>query len=37
MSSKFEPLRSDEVVSVEDDLKILVNHPTFKVQELKKF
>lgn len=35
MSNKFEPLHSDEVVSVDDDLKILVNHPTFKVKELK--
>lgn len=35
MSNNFEPLRADEVVSVEDDLKILINHPTFKVIELK--
>lgn len=34
MSNNFEPLRSDEVVSVEDSLKILVNHPTFKTHEL---
>ncbi|MCT7989676.1 KGK domain-containing protein [Laspinema olomoucense] len=35
MSNDFEPLRADEVLSVENDLKILVGHPTFKVNELK--
>ncbi|MCT7954051.1 KGK domain-containing protein [Laspinema palackyanum] len=34
MSNNFEPLRADEVVSVDNSLKILVNHPTFKTHEL---
>ncbi|WP_254567080.1 KGK domain-containing protein [Oscillatoria sp. HE19RPO] len=34
MSNNFEPLRADEVVSVNESFKILVNHPTFKTHEL---
>ena len=35
MNNKFEPLMSDEVVSVEESKKILLAHPIFKFSELK--
>lgn len=34
MSNNFERLQSDEVLSVEDSWRIVINHPTFKTQEL---
>ncbi|AFY83953.1 KGK domain-containing protein [Oscillatoria acuminata] len=33
MSNNFEPLDSEEVVSIDEVLKIVLNQPTFKVRE----
>jgi hypothetical protein len=33
MNTNFEPLDSEEVVSIDEGLKIVLNQPTFKIRE----